>query len=183
MSEFTFLFKIEPAGDFGLPEQDTLVTNTAGNVHSAAIHRLTFNTVSHGTLSRYREENDAIRLDEDLLGLRMSLHDNYLSVVLLKEDYKAAELVVLAAVDRFIQLLAVDRGTYFNAEFLHATARSGAEEALARHPKRVSLLRLKTYNPPAFTESLRRAGPFVQSYSLAMRGLQGPWTIVITRSS
>jgi hypothetical protein len=157
MDEFTFLFKLEPAGDFGLPEQDTIVTTAVRNIYSAAIHRLTLNTVSHGTLSRYREENEAIRLDEHMLGLRMSLHDNYLWVVLLKEDYKAAELIVLAAVDRFTQLLAVDRGTYFSAEFLHATVKSGAEEVLARHPKSMSLFRLKPYNLPAFTESLREA--------------------------
>ena len=51
--------------------------------------------------------------------------------MLLKEDYKAAEVAVLPVVDGFVQLLAVDRGTY--------------------------LLRLTLYNLPAFTESLRRA--------------------------
>ena len=126
-------------------------------VYTASIHGLTFNKVNHGTLSRYREEGEAIKLDEDILGLRMSLRDNYLWVMVLKEDYKEAELAVLAAVDRLVQLLAVDRGTYFSAEFLHATVKSGTEEALARHPKRVSLGRIKTYNLPTFTESLRRA--------------------------
>jgi hypothetical protein len=157
MREFTFLFKLEPAGDFGLPEQDTTVTRAGGEIYTASIDRLTLNTVSHGTLPRYREQDEAVRFDETILELRMSLRDNYLWVVLLSEDYKEAEIVALRAVDRLIQLLAVDRGTYFSAEFLQATAKLGAKEELARQPKRVSLGRIKIYNLPAFKESLRWA--------------------------
>ena len=125
MHEFTFVFKLEPAGDFGLPEQDTTVTKGGAEICTASIHGLTLNTVSHGTLSHYRDENEAVRFDETILELRMSLRDNYLWVVSLKENYREAEIVVLRAVDQFIQLLAVDRGVYFSAEFLHATVKSG----------------------------------------------------------
>jgi hypothetical protein len=56
MHEFTFLFKLEPAGDFGLPEKDTTVTNAVGGVYTGSIHRLTLNTVSHGTVTLPRRK-------------------------------------------------------------------------------------------------------------------------------
>jgi hypothetical protein len=71
--------------------------------------------------------------------------------VLLKEDYKAAEVAVLPVVDGFVQLLAVDRGTY--------------------------LLRLTLYNLPAFTESLRRAlrSVLLTSDARLAKALTGDW--------
>jgi tetratricopeptide (TPR) repeat protein len=118
---------------------------------------LTLNTVAHGTLPHYREESESIELDEAVLELRLRLRDNYLWIELRKEDYKEAEGIVLGAVDRFIQLLAVNRGTYFSAEFLQAIAGTGASRSIARQPRRVSLGRIKTYDLPAFRESLRWA--------------------------
>ena len=157
MHQFTFLFKLEPAGDFGLPEQGTTVTKAGGDIYTSAIDGLTLTPVSHGTLSRYREENEAVRFDETILDLQVRLRDNYLWVAVMKEDYKEAETLVLGLIDRLTQLLSVDRGTYFSAEFCHAKVKSGTAEELARKPMRVPLGRIKIYNLPGFKESLRWA--------------------------
>jgi hypothetical protein len=126
-------------------------------IYTPSINRLTLNTVSHGTLSRYREESDAVKIDESTLGLRMSLRDNFLWVALRKESYKEAEAAVLGAVDRFTQLLAIDRSAYFSAEFLRATFLSGGTEELSRQPKRVLLGTIKVYNLSEFKNSLHWA--------------------------
>jgi hypothetical protein len=173
MHEFTFLFKIEPAGDFGLPERDIIVTKARPGIYTASIDRLTFNAVSHGTLSHYREENESVGIDETVLKMKLSLRDNYLSAVLLEEHYKEAEAAVLLAVDRFVQLLALDRGTYFSAEFLQATVVAENERKLARKPARVSFGTIKTYNLQAFKESLTWA--FGATCHSDMSGLTATW--------
>jgi hypothetical protein len=155
MHEFTFLFRLEPAGDFGLPEHDTIVAKKGGQAHTAAIDGLTFNIVAHGTPSHYREDSEAIVIERAILGLEIRLQDNYLWVVSREEAYKEAEATVLEAVERFVELLALNRGTYFSAEFLQATVAGSGERSVARKPGRVKLGRIKAYSLSEFNESLQ----------------------------
>jgi hypothetical protein len=74
-----------------------------------------------------------------------------------KRATKKLRPAVLEAVDRFTQLLAIDRSAYFSAEFLHATFVSGGTEGLSRQPKRVSLGKIKVYSLPGFKDSLNWA--------------------------
>ena len=155
-SLFEFLFKIEPAGDFGLPDNDTIVVKAVEGMqtYTAAIDRVTGNVVAHSTVPRYRDEAEAVQLNWQIETMQLRLHDNFLTVSIEETDYATSEKTVLGAVDRFIQLLSFNRESYSRAEFIQATERTGDQYRPARQPRKIPLGKIQFYNLHAFTESL-----------------------------
>lgn len=108
---FELLFKIEPAGDFGLPVQDTVVVKAVEGkaIYSATLDRTTGNLVSHGVLPVYRDDSEAVHVERESDGLQIRIRDNFLTVQLDGQDYVSVQDSVLSAVDRFVQLLSLTK--------------------------------------------------------------------------
>jgi len=74
--------EITPPGIFGVPDGTKLVYPSGPTeLVSAALDSSTLRKVGYGTMPRYREDEDAVRVSFTLDGLRMTLNDNYLMVV------------------------------------------------------------------------------------------------------
>ena len=74
--------------------------------------------VGHGSLSEYREADEAIRADFSDGRVRMSFEDNFLAVSVDAPDAKAAYDAARTFAELFGQALSVQFGMRFGAEFL-----------------------------------------------------------------
>jgi len=74
--------------------------------------------VGHGSLSEYREADEAIRADFSDGRVRMSFEDNFLAVSVDAPDAKAAYDAARAFAELFAHALSVQFGMRFGAEFL-----------------------------------------------------------------
>lgn len=135
---FSFMFKISPPGDFGLPEGDTTVVKAGStNICTSTIFSPTGDVVAHATLSRYREEADAINLRCVIDSVNITIKDNFLCATIESLHFPEAQEVVTATVDRLAQILATDRAVYFRLEYLYATQETPSGPELVRKPGRV----------------------------------------------
>ena len=127
-STFEVVFEIHPASVFGLPQKGmTVLPSTPGTFVGDSWDQKTGDRRSYGTLSRYREAADAIKVGFSLDQMQARLHDNILYVTVQGQRAPEAYHRAVAAVDRFLQHLTLDLGHALTFKPLHIIAEGGLQ--------------------------------------------------------
>jgi len=116
--------EIQPSAQFGVPQDDTIVVPAGTNITSAAIHTSSGTRFGHGTLSRFRDENEAIRKTLKILGLDCRLQDNFIHITLEAERGREAYDRIVDALDRFTKHLILSMGLLFSYKVLFVESES-----------------------------------------------------------
>ncbi len=116
--------EIQPSAQFGVPQDDTIVVPAGTNITSAAIHTSSGTRFGHGTLSRFRDENIAIRKTLKILGLDCRLQDNFIHITLEAERGREAYDGIVDALDRFTKHLTLSMGHLFSYKVLFVESES-----------------------------------------------------------
>ncbi len=85
------VFFLHPTHLFGLPGEDAIVfpaepSGRETTVSFPSIDSTTLEKTSWGTISRYREDKDAVKVESQVRGARAALTDNYLTVEFDSDD-------------------------------------------------------------------------------------------------
>src|SRR5437868_7289863 len=108
--KFTITFQIYPEGVFGVPEEGTTVLLARpGSYPGAPVHTGTLTIVGHGTLSEYRQENQAIALPLHLGNVEGRIQDNFMFLQVEASTYREAYDTVVDVLERFLQHLSVSQ--------------------------------------------------------------------------
>src|SRR6266700_2499229 len=96
--KFAITFKIYPEGVFGVPEEGgTVLPAKAGTYPGAPIHVATLTIVGYGSLSEYRQENEAVRHPLHLGNVEGQIKDNFIFLQVDANTYTEAYDMVVQA--------------------------------------------------------------------------------------
>jgi hypothetical protein len=112
IQEFHFIFKLKPESVFGLPEGETVVlpTNKAKGLVSPVAHLGAGKLVSHGTLPKYREEENKLVLEKEMGGVKFRFDDNFMHIWISSDTSENALSMATKIVNDFIHLLTLFYG-------------------------------------------------------------------------
>ena len=125
--KFRIFFEIHPSGPFGVPEGTKTVlpagpTKAVGDTY----HTKTLKRVEYGTLSRYRDDENAINVNLNLGGITGTLKDNFLFLDVEASSGEEAYDIAATAVDRFLQHLSLSMQRLFFYKPLFIEAENSA---------------------------------------------------------
>jgi hypothetical protein len=154
MPKFHFVFLLEPAGIFGLPEEAMTVVPPGIEVDGPWIHGPTHAIVTHGTLPQYRRPEEAVNEQFQIGSFTFKLEDNFLSTEgeaehpepITSEVFKTVHLITLA-----LQLR--HGGSQINYKLV--LARDGKDKKILIPPP-VKMLAARTYDLHKLKEAVRQ---------------------------
>ncbi len=118
--------ELQPSGAFGLPEGDrVIVPGGQLTIASAPINSSSMVQVGHGTLSRFRDDEKAIRKNLRILDLTCVLLDNVLNITLKADRGSEAYDKIVDALDRFVKHLILTAGQLFSYRILFINGEDG----------------------------------------------------------
>jgi len=124
--EFTAVFRVFPSFMFGLPDEDKVVSPTGRKTtyrdHQYNIHG---EIIEYGTLSEYRQENDAISISTRIGVNRLEVRDNIFSLVVESGDQFEARKRARAIFDRFILHVSLERMALYRTQLIQLRDSSG----------------------------------------------------------
>jgi len=155
---FEVAFKISPSGLFGVPEDGrTVMPSVPGEYLGDPYHTRSMTKVGHGTLPQYRHPDEAIKESFEIGSVQVRVEDNYAFLKVDAENPKDAYDRAQAAMEVFLQHLAVDQQRPFSYELLY----SESEDGKAYPPPRiVTMSSVTMYNLGSLRESIRNARRF-----------------------
>jgi len=132
--KFRLTFQIEPAAQFGLPQEGVIVLLAGVGAEYVGdwYHTPTMTKAGHGTLPTYRPDEDALNEKIEIRGLSGQIRDDYLSLTIEANDRSSAIEQANEALDAFLQHLAVSMRVTYSARFLFGEAEDG--QAFAAPP-------------------------------------------------
>jgi hypothetical protein len=132
--KFRLTFQIEPAAPFGLPQAGVIVLHASVGAEYVGdtYYTPTMTKAGHGTLPKYRPDEDALNEQIEIGGLSGQIRDNYVTLSVEANDRSAAIEQANKALDAFLQHLAVSMRLPFSARFLFGEAEDG--QAFAAPP-------------------------------------------------
>lgn len=144
---YEILFQVSPPGWFGLPEPDRVVIkgNSGQQITGPVIDRRSGNLVSHGTLSRYRTNEEAIDLELEVEGSRMRVWDNFFSLRVEAADQGAALSKGRSVFDRYLRLVMTQQGDLFEYEILQIESEDGVVDARPQ-PQAIRVMNMTVFN-------------------------------------
>jgi hypothetical protein len=146
-------FKLLPAGSFGVPEDDRIVV-PPGDVTGPAILTSSMVKVGHGTLSQFRQPEDAINEPIALGEITGRLDDNYLTLSAEAEDPQVARERAQAAADTFAKHLTLGVGRSLSATLLAVEDENGQRCPI---PHYMEMFSVTHYGLDDLREHVRRA--------------------------
>lgn len=161
MSSYRFVFRLSPPGLFGLPEGERVVvpaTPKPRHLKGSVLDTRSGKIVAHGTLSQYREEDQAASGQVDMAGFLLSLQDNFLEVIV--EDADGAQSAAdrsLVYVDTLLQSLSAMYGERFSAALLVSEDDAGVQQQVRANPRNIRLMAVTVYNNQELSERFARA--------------------------
>jgi hypothetical protein len=140
VATFSFWFRIDPPGSFGLPEEGkTVFPSGLHGAKTPTFHR-SMVKVSHGTLSQYRALEDAVNVALSLGTTAVHFQDNFAVVQVEKENFEPARVEAQATVDRLLKHVALAARRSFSAELLVAEDENGNRQSIQRSYEAVYLV-------------------------------------------
>jgi hypothetical protein len=112
------VFLISPPGPFGLPDGNHVVVPAPAQIYSPVIDTNSGLVVSHGTLSRYRNEDEGIKEQVTVGAVALHFHDNYVTTDVEASDEKDGLERSRTAVVRLLRHLMIDQGGFFTASLM-----------------------------------------------------------------
>lgn len=153
--KYTLTIRIDPPGPFGVPQDSVTVFPAApGTITGPTIHTDTGTLVGYGTLSRYRSEDEAIRLQLKTRRGNIRISDNFAFIEVEAPTPEAARAVCVALADRFLQHLALNTGQLFTFKPLIF---EGEDRSLHPLPRSVDLGGFTSYDLHTLADHLRNA--------------------------
>jgi hypothetical protein len=169
--KFEVTFAIYPEGVFGVPEEGGMVLPArAGTYTGVPIHMATLTVVGYGSLSEYRQENEAVRHPLHLGNVQGRIQDNFIFLQVDATTYIEAYDMVVQAIEKFLQHLSVNQRRPFTYKPLIIEAEDGKHYPV---PKMLSLGRVTHYHLEQLSKDIQEAEAacFVQD-TLLDRALQ-----------
>ncbi len=112
--------EIQPSGLFGVPQGDTVVVPAGNqNIVGPSLHVASMTKAGHGTLSRFRDDANAIQKNLKILDISCRLHDNFLTITLEATRGGDAYDKITLALHRFMKHLSVTAGQLFSYKVLY----------------------------------------------------------------
>ncbi len=149
--------EIFPPGIFGVPDgTKTVYPSGQAEIVSAALDTSTLRKVGHGTMSRYREDEDAVRVSFVLDGFRMTLNDNYIMVVcdLPVASHSEALFRITNSLNRLMESASVQLEQQISYELVSFRDDAGKAYPL---PRFGDLASFTTYDTHMLCEKISRA--------------------------
>jgi tetratricopeptide (TPR) repeat protein len=122
--KFNITFKISPSGLFGVPEEGWTVLPPS-EITSPALDTKTGLVLGYGSLSKYREEDNAINLSFTLGNVQVRIQDNFFFLEVDSNTSNDAYSIVLQALETFLQHLTLDQARPFTYEALIIESEDG----------------------------------------------------------
>jgi hypothetical protein len=153
--KFEITFEISPAGVFGVPEEGgTVLPARPGSYPGAPIHTGTLTIVGHGTLSEYRQENQAIALLLHLGNIEGRIQDNFMFLQVEASTSHEGYDTVVDVLERFLQHLSVSQRRPFMYKPLIIESEDGK---LYPVPKVLSLGSVTHYHLEQLSKDIQEA--------------------------
>ena len=153
--KFEITFEISPAGVFGVPEEGgTVLPARAGTYTGVSIHTATLTIVGYGSLSEYRQENEAIALPLHLGNVEGRVQDNFIFLHVDANTSTEAYDMVVQALEKFLQHLSVNQRRPFTYKPLIIESEDGK---LYPVPKVLSLGRVTHYHLEQLSKDIQEA--------------------------
>lgn len=149
MPHYRFLFRCDPPGFFGLPDGDKIVIPADGlgtDLRGPILDTRTGKLVSHGTLSQFRQPDQALSALLKRISMSLNFTDNFLEVLAEGEEAQATTNNVLAYVDLLLQSLTSMYGSRFSASLLLVEDESGTQQSVHVGPRTVRLFQAVLFN-------------------------------------
>ncbi len=158
---FTLLFQVGPPGLFGLPNGDKLVIGSEAGRQGIGntLDTKTGNIVGYGTLSQYRREDEALRLECNIGGAQLSVNDNFFRLKVMAASRAEALRIGTTLFERLVRFLGIEYGGLFFYETLQIASEDGEVEARPG-PKQFQLFEGTIYNLKQLAEKIRQAATF-----------------------
>lgn len=156
MGRFTLTVKLSPSALFGVPQEgSTVLPATRSTEFFLPSFNGLFGTITgHGTLSKYRSDEESVQ-DKFKAGLiELDFDDNFLSLSLESDDYEAARGTLIAFLDHFLIQLSVRLKQPFDYEILGLADDKDQKYPV---PKVISLAQVSTYNLDQIREVTKAA--------------------------
>lgn len=154
----TALFVVEPAAPFGLPDGSRTVvpasTEKPAQIYSPLLDSRSGQLVSHGTLSAFRADDQAIHEKVTVGDADIHFTDNFVTVEVDAPTLVLGVEIARTAVIRLLRQLMVQQGEFFRAVLVQYEA-VGDKTHLAASPTK--LMDLATYNLDELRGRIRRA--------------------------
>lgn len=142
--EFRLIFEISPSGPFGVFQEGYIVRPAkAGEIIGSTFHARTIVKTGHGSMSLFREEDEAINLSMKFDNCLAEVRDNYLSIIIESEKVADVYKKVTDLVDEFLQHLTITQNRLFKSKALVFESEDGQNYQL---PKTVNFGLFTTYN-------------------------------------
>lgn len=149
MQTFRILFRLAPAGCFGLPDGNKVVIPADPNgreVFGPAFDPRTSQLVSHGTLSQYRTPEQSLNLSLKSRGLVLSISDNFLSVAVDAQHAQVAADKALTYMEVLLQSLTAMYGERFSASVLSVQDAAGAAQPARIGDVNIHYMKVMAFN-------------------------------------
>lgn len=112
--KYTLTVEVAPAAPFGVPEDGmTVLPPGTGEYFGASYHTDTLTRVGYGALSRYRQEDEAIRLEAALGNVEARVHDNFVFLDVDAPSHRHALQLILARLESWLQHLSLNQGRLY----------------------------------------------------------------------
>ena len=157
MKTFRLLFKVSPEGCFGLPQDGITVIPGGREGVGPTLDSRSGIFVSHGTLSEYRPDDQAITIQLVAGDAKISVRDNFFTVEVSADSESLGLRHGTTAFEHFLRLLAVEHGDLFEYELLQIESDEG-EVTVRPGPRFFQLARLTAYNTATPHREYRRSG-------------------------
>lgn len=142
--KFMIIFEIYPPSQFGIPEDaKTVIPVGSGSLMGDTFYSPTMTRVGYGSLSRYREEKQAITLKASLGDILVSIKDNFATLTVEASGPGEAYDMSTAVIDRFLQHLSLSTEQLF---YYRAVVIEGEEGKIYPVPRAVIMASVTMYD-------------------------------------
>jgi hypothetical protein len=147
VTKFKLLFKVGPSSMFGLPEDGVVVFNGArgGSFVGPTLDSRSGQVVSHGSLSQYRPDDEAVSFAGSVANGHLTVRDNFFTLQVAAGDQRQALREGTALFEQFLRLLGVEYGNAFSYELLQIESEDGELE-VRPGPRTFQLVHATAYN-------------------------------------
>ena len=114
------------------------------------------NFVAYGTLSEYRQDDEAIRLQVEAGDAFISARDNFFTVAVNAQSQSVGLRLGTSAFEQFLRLLAVEHGDLFEYELLQIESDDG-QVTVRPAPRAFQLARITAYNTGGLAANMMAA--------------------------
>lgn len=163
MPEYHALFSLTPSGIFGLPDGEFVVVPGGPDpIKSPVLDTRTGVLVSHGTLSRYRDEASMHRVSVSINDVSVRTEDNFATVVVNASTAEEAFAEAARIIDVFTQGLGAQLGEVVTGSLQSFTNAEGVTMLQRQHVP-VQLMKLRAYNLEQLKEKVTTAAVWATS--------------------